>query len=77
MRFGGLGIHSMVEMNMVLHIKWIWRYLKGKERLWRRVVDAWRGRLVDNASWRKISLDVGKFFHCVKWKLDRRDKIRF
>lgn len=48
---GGLGIRSLVEMNRALHGKWIWRYLTGEDRLWRRVVEARWGSWSGNGWW--------------------------
>lgn len=36
---GGLGVRTLIEMNMALQRKWIWRYLNEENYLWRRVVE--------------------------------------
>lgn len=37
---GGLGVRSIVEMNMALISKWLWRFWYEEGFLWRRVVEA-------------------------------------
>ncbi|KAL9684154.1 hypothetical protein QQ045_021588 [Rhodiola kirilowii] len=37
-KFGGLGIHRLVDMNLVLLSKWWWNLITGKGGLWRRMV---------------------------------------
>lgn len=78
MGLGGLELRSIVEINMAPHGKWIWRYLKGNDRLWKRVMEAHWGKLEDSDSWdatgrshglslwRKSSLGSGKFLQCVE-----------
>lgn len=37
---GGLGIKSLVEMNVTLQGKWLWRYFQEEEGLWRKIIAA-------------------------------------
>ncbi|KAF5780473.1 putative RNA-directed DNA polymerase [Helianthus annuus] len=37
-RYGGLGITKLSEVNLVLLVKWAWRFKTNREGLWRRVV---------------------------------------
>lgn len=86
-RYGDLGIRLMVEMNMALHDKWLWKYLKGDEWLWKRVVNALYRRWVECESWcslacshglslwRKIGVNSEKFSHYLKWQLKKGDKL--
>ncbi|KAL9672015.1 hypothetical protein QQ045_009589 [Rhodiola kirilowii] len=37
-KFGGLGIQSLVEKNMVLLAKWWWQLISGRGGLWRRMI---------------------------------------
>lgn len=39
MKLGGLGIRSITTINKAFHGKWIWRYLKDDNSLWRRIVE--------------------------------------
>lgn len=45
--FGGLGIRSMVNMNIALQGKWLWRYLTEVNSLWRKIVHARWGMYMD------------------------------
>jgi len=37
---GGLGIRPLRQMNEALKIKWLWRFAKEEDALWRNVVVA-------------------------------------
>lgn len=37
---GGLGLRSFVKLNQALQEKWLWRYVRKGDMLWRRVIDA-------------------------------------
>jgi hypothetical protein len=36
---GGLGVHNFVQFNQALLGKWLWRYGREREALWRLVID--------------------------------------
>lgn len=42
---GGLGLRSLTKMNVALQGKWMWRFLKEENKMWKRVIDARWGRL--------------------------------
>ena len=43
--YGGLGIRKLLLYNQALLGKWIWRYAREKEALWRKIVDLKYGGL--------------------------------
>ena len=46
---GGLGIRPLRDMNEALKSKWLWRFAKEEEALWRQVIASKYG--VDNSGW--------------------------
>lgn len=40
---GGLGIKKMGEFNKALVAKWVWRFLEGKENLWKKLIRSRHG----------------------------------
>jgi hypothetical protein len=36
---GGLGVHNLIQFNRALLRKWLWRYGREREVLWRLVID--------------------------------------
>lgn len=38
MKSGGLGVKNLKLTNLALLSKWVWRYTKEKNALWRRIV---------------------------------------
>lgn len=36
---GGLGVHSLKDMNQALLSKWLWHYIVEKNALWRKVIE--------------------------------------
>jgi len=46
---GGLGIRPLCEMNEALKSKWLWRFAKDEDALWRKVIASKYG--VDNSVW--------------------------
>lgn len=42
-KFGGLGLCKLGDINIALLSKWVWRYRNEPESLWRQVVDAIHG----------------------------------
>lgn len=45
LELGGLGLRSMVEMNLAVQGKWIWRYMRVGDNLWKTVVEACWGNI--------------------------------
>lgn len=39
MDHGGLGLRSLIEMSIALQLKWIWRYMREENMLWKIVID--------------------------------------
>lgn len=48
---GGLGIRSIVEMNVALQGKWLWRFLKEDVRMWRRIIKLKWGGLEEGGTY--------------------------
>jgi len=46
---GGLGIRPLCHMNDTLTIKWIWRFAKEEDALWKKVITS--KYVVDNLGW--------------------------
>lgn len=69
---GGLGWRSLAEMNVAQQGKWMWRFVKDEDRLWKSVIEArWRKfddggvrrcevRLHGLRLWRKTLMDRPK-----------------
>lgn len=79
----------MVKMNEALQGKWLWRYWKEENRMWKKVIEARRGSLKqDNSNfrqsiphgrglWKKVLTQWPRFGSCTRWKLGRGNKINF
>lgn len=75
---GGLGVRSLVKMNMTLQGKWVWRFMKEDGRLWRMAIEMrWRGfeatgpvglnrRGYSLGLWKNIMMEWPRFKECNK-----------
>ncbi|KAK3189658.1 hypothetical protein Dsin_029219 [Dipteronia sinensis] len=59
---GGLGIDRMLDKNKALLAKWIWRFGKEDNSLWKKVICARYGLLTTNLSWKWHSSSMDSFF---------------
>lgn len=60
-RHGGLGIRSMVELNVALHSKLLWRFCMKEDRLWRKIVTVrWGDLNWDNRDGKRSRKQHGK-----------------
>lgn len=39
-RQGGVDIRSLVEMNVAVQGKWLWRYLNEVDEMWKKIIAA-------------------------------------
>ena len=61
---GGLGIRKLTTFNKALSGKWLWRFGKEEDRLWRRVVASENGE-----EWGGWTSKLGKGVHgCGLWR---------
>ncbi|KAK2662636.1 hypothetical protein Ddye_001210 [Dipteronia dyeriana] len=59
---GGLGIGRMVDKNISLLAKWVWRFNFERDSLWKKVVCAKYGIGANTLSWDWKSSDASSFF---------------
>jgi hypothetical protein len=70
---GGLGVHNFIQFNRALLGKWLWRYGREREALWRLVIDAKFESL--KGGW--CSKEVSSSFGVDVWKQIRRGWEKF
>jgi hypothetical protein len=70
---GGLGVHNLIQFNQALMGKWLWRYGREREALWRLVIDAKFGSL--NGGW--CSIEVSGSYGVGVWKYIRKGWEKF
>lgn len=87
--YGGLGVRSLVEMNIALQGKWLWRFMIREGTLWKRVIDAnfrtnekgqytkTLSRLHGRGMWKKICMRRDRFQACIKWRVGKGDGVNF
>jgi hypothetical protein len=70
---GGLGVHNFIQFNQALLGKWLWRYGREREALWRMVIEAKFKSL--KGGW--CSEEVSGSFGVGVWKHIRREWEKF
>jgi len=70
---GGLGVHNLTQFNQALLGKWLWRYGREREALWRLVIDAKFGSL--KGGW--CSIEVSGSYGVGVWKYIRKGWEKF
>ncbi|KAL5713933.1 hypothetical protein ACHQM5_015964 [Ranunculus cassubicifolius] len=89
MEVGGLGFRKILDFNVSLLSKWMWKYTQGSDQLWRRVIKekfgeepgGWFSHCnkgpIKYSLWRAI-LKVKDFFkYCSSFEVGRGDSIQF
>jgi len=86
---GGLGAHNFIQFNRALLGKWLWRYGREREALWRLVIDAkfeslkgwWCSKEVSGSFgvgvWKHIRRGWGKFRNFVCFEVGNGSHISF
>ncbi|KAF5187118.1 hypothetical protein FRX31_023295, partial [Thalictrum thalictroides] len=60
MKIGGLGIRRVTTMKQALLSKWLWRYEKEGESLWRRVIDVKYGNASPSGRPKTVNQPFGR-----------------
>jgi len=86
---GGLGAHNFIQFNRALLGKWLWRYGREREVLWRLVIDAkfeslkggWCSKEVSGSfgvgAWKHIRRGWEKFRNFVRFEVGNGSHISF
>jgi hypothetical protein len=76
---GGLGVHNFIQFNRALMGKWLWRYGREREALWRLVIDAKFESLKGGWSLKEVSgsFGVGVWKHIRRGWEKFRNFVRF
>ncbi|RVW31409.1 LINE-1 reverse transcriptase-like [Vitis vinifera] len=86
---GGLGLRKLVHLNKALLGKWVWRFARAKEELWKRVLVAkygqeefgWRTKKANGVFgvgvWKEILKEADWCWENMIFKVGKGTKIRF
>jgi hypothetical protein len=76
---GGLGVHNLIQFNRALLGKWLWRYGREREALWRLVIDAKFQSIEGGWCSKEVlgSFGVGVWKHIRRGWEDFRNFVRF
>jgi len=89
LHLGGLGVHNFIQFNRALLGKWLWRYGREREALWRSVIDAkfeslkggWCSKEVSGSFgvgvWKHIRKGWEKFRNLVRFEVGNGTHISF
>ncbi|WJZ95777.1 hypothetical protein VitviT2T_014517 [Vitis vinifera] len=86
---GGLGLRKIVQLNKALLGKWVWRFARAKDEMWKRVLVAkygqeefgWRTKKANGAFgvglWKEIMKEADWCWSNMTLKVGKDTKIRF
>ncbi|RVW16678.1 LINE-1 reverse transcriptase-like [Vitis vinifera] len=86
---GGLGLRKLIWLNKALLGKWIWRFARAKEELWKKVLEAkygkeefgWRSKKANGVFgvgvWKEILKESTWCWDNMVFKVGKGNKVRF
>ncbi|RVW72592.1 Transposon TX1 uncharacterized 149 kDa protein [Vitis vinifera] len=86
---GGLGLRKIVQLNKALLGKWVWRFARARDGMWKRVLVAkygqedfgWRTKKANGAFgvglWKEIMKEADWCWNNMTFKVGKGTKIRF